>query len=79
MDEIQDRLAKCFETVFPDLPPAEIRGSSQDTVAAWDSVAAITLLNVIEDEFGFQTDFDLLPELNSFNSLLEYVKAQVQS
>ena len=24
MDEIQDRLVKCFENVFPDLPASEI-------------------------------------------------------
>ncbi len=62
MDEVQSRLAKCFERVFPDM-----------------SIAAITLVNVIEDEFGFQMDFDLLPELDSFQSILEYLKGQVPS
>lgn len=79
MDNIQDRLTKCFETVFPDLPPAQIPASSQETISGWDSIAAITLVNVIEDEFGFQMDFDRLPELNSFDRILGYVKSQVQS
>jgi acyl carrier protein len=78
MDKVQDRLAKCFETVFPDLQPTEIVRSSQETLSAWDSVAAITLLNVIEDEFGFPIDFDRLQDLNSFDRMLEYVKSQVQ-
>lgn len=78
MDEIQSRLAKCFERVFPDMPLNLIPGSSQTTVAAWDSIAAITLVSVIEDEFGFQMDFDLLPELDSFERVLSYVKTQVQ-
>lgn len=79
MDEIQKRLVKCFEIVFPALPTDEIPRSSQMTISGWDSVAAITLVNVIEDEFGFPMDFDLLPELNSFDRILSYVKTQVQS
>jgi len=79
MDEVQSRLAKCFERVFPDMPGNLIVECSQATVATWDSIAAITLVNVIEDEFGFQMDFDLLPELDSFQSILEYLKGQVPS
>ena len=78
MDEVQSRLAKCFERVFPDMPGNLIVECSQVTVATWDSIAAITLVNVIEDEFGFQMDFDLLPELDSFERVLLYVRTQVQ-
>ena len=78
MDEVQSRLAKCFERVFPDMPGNLIEECSQATVATWDSIAAITLVNVIEDEFGFQMDFDLLPELDSFERVLLYVRTQVQ-
>lgn len=77
MDEIQSRLVKCFGNVFPALPPEEIPLSSQQNNSAWDSVAAITLVNVIEDEFGFQMDFDRLAELNSFDRILSYVKTEV--
>lgn len=78
MDEIRNRLVKCFETVFPDLPAPQIPQASQASVSAWDSIAAITLVNVIEDEFGFQLDFDVLPELDTFERVLQYVEAQVQ-
>jgi acyl carrier protein len=78
MDEVQNRLAKCFEIVFPDLPASEIPASSQRTIAAWDSVATISLVSVIDDEFGFQMDFELLPELDSFERILSYVRTQVQ-
>jgi len=79
MDNIQDRLARCFETVFPDLQAADIPKASQETMSAWDSVAAITLVNVLEDEFGFQIDFDRLSELNSFDRIFDYIKSQVQA
>jgi acyl carrier protein len=34
------------------------------------------LVNVIEDEFGFQVDFDRLGELDSFDRICQYVKEQ---
>jgi acyl carrier protein len=78
MDELQQRLIKCFACVFPSLPTEEITRSSQASNSAWDSVAAITLANTVEDEFGFQLDLDLLPELNSFDRILSYVKKETQ-
>lgn len=76
MDAIGDRLATCFQTVFPDLPVAEIPAATQASVAAWDSSAVITLVNVIEDEFGIQVDFDLLAELDSFDRFHEYLQKE---
>jgi acyl carrier protein len=76
MDELESRLTKCFETVFPALPVSAIPLSSQATLGAWDSVATVTLVHVIEDEFGFELDLDLLPELDSFTRILAYVRTQ---
>lgn len=73
MENIEQRLVNVFETVFPELPEDRIRTASQDTVPAWDSVAAITLINVMEEEFGFQIDFDLAADLTSFPEILDYV------
>ena len=73
MDPITTRLTACFQTVFPDLPPARIPHASQTSVPKWDSTAAIMLLNVIEDEFEIQIDFDLLAELDSFDRFHEYL------
>jgi acyl carrier protein len=78
MDEIHKRLVKCFESAFRALPADEIPRASQATIPAWDSLATITLVNVIEDEFGVQLDFDLLPELNSFDRILFYMKTRVK-
>ena len=76
MDPIATRLSNCFETVFPDLPATDIPSATQQTVAAWDSTAAIMLVNVIEDEFGVQVDFDRLGELDSFASICQYLQEQ---
>ena len=79
MDQITTRLVTCFRTVFPNLPAAEIGAACQSTVAAWDSIAAITLVNVIEEEFGVQLDLDLVPELDSFGRVQEYLQKEMQA
>lgn len=77
MDETRKRLASCFQLVFPDMPESQILSASQATVAAWDSVAAITLVNVIEDEFGIELDPDDLAELDSFEKVRSYVEGRL--
>ena len=79
MDETGKRLVGCFQLVFPDLREDQIPAASQETVAAWDSVAAITLVNVIEDEFGLQMDFDDLADLDSFDKVCSYLRQRLQT
>jgi acyl carrier protein len=78
MDEIRTRLVNCFATVFPDLPESEIPQATQSTVSSWDSIAAITLVNVVEEEFNIQLDLDKLADLDSFERIHEYLKEEVQ-
>lgn len=72
------RLKQCFQTVFPSIPESAIAGASQATVEEWDSVATITLANVIEEEFGVQLDYDLLPELDTFENFQSYLRTEKQ-
>ena len=76
MDEIREKLAGCFRTVFPDLPPEAAYTASQAALPQWDSVAAISLVNVIEEEFGVELDFEVLADLTSFPQILEHLKLQ---
>ena len=48
MDNLRSRLVSCFQIVFPDLPESDIGSASQESVVQWDSIAEITLMNVIE-------------------------------
>lgn len=79
MDDMGKRLAGCFQVVFPDLRETEIPSASQETVAAWDSVAAITMMNVIEDEFALQMDLDDLADLDSFEKVHAYLQKRLQA
>jgi acyl carrier protein len=78
MDELSmnARLVSCFQVVFPQLAAEAIPSARQDSIEAWDSVAAITLISVIEDEFQVTVDLERMLELTSFAAFLAYLKGQ---
>jgi len=50
--ELENRLVCCFASVFEDLTTEQIAQASVTT--EWDSLAAVTLLAVVEQEFGVE-------------------------
>ncbi len=76
MDNLRERLTSCFSTVFPDLAPDEIPLASMASVGKWDSLATITLLTVIEEEFDLQIPPEDLEQLASFDLILDYLERQ---
>ncbi len=76
MNDTEKRLALCFANVFPELSDDQIRRASTASIAAWDSVAHITLLTSIGEEFGIDLDFEEFAEANSFAAVLELVRAR---
>jgi acyl carrier protein len=74
MDEQQRRLANCFCAVFPEVSSEEIIHASSATMQSWDSVAVVTLLTVIEEEFGISIEEDDLAEFDSFQRILSYLQ-----
>ncbi len=75
MDELSTKLTRCFTTVFPGLDPSRAAAASVETVPEWDSVAQITLLTVIGEEFGFEPDFERFEGATSFASILDRLRA----
>ena len=73
MDEHRARLTKCFAAVFPDVPADEIPAATPARVPAWDSIAHVTLLAVVEEEFGITVDAADLEHLTSFEAFLDYL------
>lgn len=67
MSDIRQRLTVCFAAVFPDLSPSDIPRASTATVSTWDSLASVTLVSIIEEEFSIQLAPDDLEELISFD------------
>lgn len=78
MDEMEKRLATCFSSVLPELGPEEIRQASAISVESWDSVTTVTLIAVIEEEFGISID-DVDPaKFDSFQNILAYLQQAVR-
>ena len=71
MTDTQHRLIRCFRAVFPELSSDHqaLRASAL-SIAAWDSLATVTLAAAVEEEFGVQIDSEDLEKLNSFQSYL---------
>jgi acyl carrier protein len=70
MDNASDRLTRCFAAVFPKLSPETIHAATLETLSTWDSVAMVTLVALIEDEFEVSFDLDEIGRLNSYNAVL---------
>ena len=73
MNDTQERLIRCFSTVFPGLSRNEILQASSASTPGWDSLAMVTLLAVIEEEFGVQFPPHELEALVSFDSFSSYM------
>jgi acyl carrier protein len=77
--ELTDTLVECFAAVFPDVPRDRLSGAAVENTEEWDSIASVTLLAVLEEEFGVQIDDLDLPELTSFEKVHDYLAARVPS
>jgi acyl carrier protein len=74
MAELESRLVNCFSIAFPELAPQEIPSVSMGSLASWDSLAGITLISVIEEEFGIRIAPDDVADLASFGLILDYLR-----
>ena len=73
MVQPQEKLVRCFQAVFPGLSADEAAAASVDSVPEWDSLASLTLVAVIEEEYDVVIEEDRLPELGSFNAIHAYL------
>ncbi len=76
MTDVQSRVAQCFQSVFPDLPAAGLAGASQASLKEWDSVAHVTLLAAIAEEFQLELTDEAFESLNSFPLIVSFVQEQ---
>ncbi|MCW2596059.1 MAG: hypothetical protein JWP39_1947 [Jatrophihabitans sp.] len=63
---IDKELVSCFQSVFPFLSDGEIRVLRKDDFAEWDSLASLSLVTVIEEEFRIRLDDDAVLGLESY-------------
>ena len=79
MSESQDRLIRCFSSVFPTLSEAEIRASDVVPLLDLDSLAGVTLVTLIGQEFGVDVDLPDLLELGSFEAISQFLQKRATS
>jgi acyl carrier protein len=77
MTNIQSRVCQCFLNVFPDLAAADLPRASQAALSQWDSVAHVTLLSVISEEFQIELDYESFESLTSYLLIVEFVERHV--
>jgi acyl carrier protein len=73
MDDYRARLARCFAATFPELDETEIESAAITSVGAWDSMATVTLLALIQEEFGIAIPPEDIDRLISFGLILDYL------
>ena len=77
MNDIKQRVASCFLNIFPDLSPAQIPHANAATLESWDSVAQVTLLASIAEEFGIELEMSDFDELNSYELIVDYLQRKL--
>ena len=70
------RLAQCFSSVFPNLSSAQIETASVESLESWDSIATVTLVATMEEEFACSVDLDDYAQLTSFAGCRQYLEAR---
>jgi acyl carrier protein len=61
--------------VFPDLSDEQIETADREEMSEWDSLATLTLLAVVEEEFGLQLDDEAIAKLTSFSAVRDLIEA----
>jgi acyl carrier protein len=69
MNQVEEKLSHCFSLVFPQLDPSQRATATTENTSGWDSVAQVTLLTLIGEEFGIEIDFEEFEGATSFASL----------
>jgi len=75
--ELDDRLVRCFSTVFPALTEDQIRVADVDLLSDTDSLAGVTLVALIDQEFSVEMDVEGLLRLRTFESVQQYLHEQL--
>jgi len=74
MPDTRECLKRCLAVVFPALSQDELSRASHTSVANWDSMATVTLVSLVEEEFGVTVAPEDYEAMISFELILEYLE-----
>ena len=75
-DPLHQRLVSCFTTVFPKLPERDAAAASVASVEGWDSLATVTLITVVQEEFGVPVEPEDIEQFASFGQVLQFLRSK---
>jgi acyl carrier protein len=68
------RLTQCLAAYFSGLTAEEIPRASMATVGEWDSMASVTLIAVVSEEFGLEIAPEDYERFVSYELILDYLE-----
>jgi acyl carrier protein len=74
--ELDDRLVRCISSVLPTLTEEEIRAAEVGQLVEADSLTGVTLVALINEEFGVDLDLEGLLRLGNFKRVREHLLAE---
>jgi acyl carrier protein len=79
VSELNRRVYRCFQEIFPGLPESQIESASTETVGDWNSMTTINLVLLLEEEFATQLEPEDIEQLRSYPTVLETIRRKVES
>jgi acyl carrier protein len=74
MNDLRERLLRCFAAAFPDVAVEALPTVQADLTQGWDSVAIATIFALVQEEFGIELEVpEELEQLDSFSNVYEFV------
>jgi acyl carrier protein len=74
MNDTASRLSQCLSAYFTGLTLEEIPRASMATVGEWDSMASVTLIAVVAEEFGIEIASEDYERFVSYELILDYLE-----
>ena len=72
----RERLSDCLAAYFSGLAREEIPRASMATVGEWDSMASVTLIAIVGEEFGLEIAPEDYEKFVSYELILDYLENQ---
>lgn len=63
---LDEKLSRIFRAAFPSLRDRPVESVTRTSLAEWDSIASLTLANLLAEEFGETFDLDEAAEWASY-------------
>ena len=74
MTDTRDRLSKCLSAYFSSLAIEDIPRATMATVGEWDSMASVSLISLVSEEFGIEIAPEDYERFVSYELILDYLE-----